>query len=95
MTRHEQDTPTKKLVSEFMILAGEIAGRMGEKHGIALPYRSQAPVVPLKDKEKKHLQKGIVEAAALRSRMTRSVTSSTIIKPHASLGTFVFFVLWH
>jgi exoribonuclease-2 len=42
----ERSDPTlaKLVVSEMMILAGELAGRLGAANGVALPYRGQAPM---------------------------------------------------
>jgi exoribonuclease II len=43
-------SPSRRLVAEMMILAGELAGRFGGDRALALPYRGQAePVLPTDD----------------------------------------------
>jgi exoribonuclease-2 len=35
------DSPSRELVAEMMILAGEVAARYGQDHALAMPFRSQ------------------------------------------------------
>lgn len=41
--RIDVENPVQDLVSEMMILAGELVGKFGAEHGIALPFRGQQP----------------------------------------------------
>ena len=36
-----EPTPSRQLVAECMVLAGQIAGRYGQRHGLPLPSRGQ------------------------------------------------------
>lgn len=84
-TYQTKDSASNTLVSEMMVLAGEIVGDYGIKAGLPLPYRSQAdPVLPTED-EMSALPEGVCRAIALRNRMTRSITSAEASR-HASLG---------
>lgn len=78
------DSPARRLVSELMILSGEIAGRFGQDHSLALPYRSQTP--PSHDLEALAvIPAGPAREFAKRRSMTKSRTA-TSPAPHASLG---------
>lgn len=80
-----EDSPSRNLVAEMMILAGEIAGRYGESHHLALPFRGQAqPELP-PDEELLQLPAGPVRDCAIRRCMPRSEVSVTPFR-HASLG---------
>ena len=35
------DSPARQMVAEMMILAGEVAARYGQRHELAIPFRSQ------------------------------------------------------
>lgn len=78
-------SPSRQLVAEMMILAGEVAGRYCQEHGIPVPFRGQPqPELPA-DEELLLLPPGPVRACALRRCMPRSEISITPNR-HASLG---------
>jgi exoribonuclease-2 len=80
-----EDSPARQLVAEMMILAGEVAGRYGQVHKIALPFRGQPlPELP-SDEELLQLPAGFVRACAMRRCMPRSEMSITPTR-HAGLG---------
>lgn len=79
------DSQARMLVAEMMILAGEVAGRYGQKHGLSLPFRGQAqPELP-PDDELMLLPPGPVRYCAIRRCMPRSEVSTTPTR-HASLA---------
>ena len=79
------DSLSRMLVAEMMSLAGEVAGRYGEAHNIALPFRGQPqPELP-SDEELLQLPAGPVRDCAIRRCMPRSEISTTPFR-HASLG---------
>jgi exoribonuclease-2 len=76
---------SRQLVAEMMILAGEVAGKYGQQHSIPLPFRGQPqPELP-PDEELLQLPAGPVRFCALRRCMPRSEMSMTPTR-HASLG---------
>jgi exoribonuclease-2 len=80
-----EDSTSRTLVAEMMILAGEVAGRYGELHQLALPFRAQSqPELP-PEEELLKLQPGPVRDCAIRRCMPRSEVSITPAR-HASLG---------
>ena len=79
------DSPARQLVAEMMILAGEVAGRYGQAHNIALPFRGQPqPELP-SEEELLRLPAGPARACAMRRCMPRSEMSITPAR-HAGLG---------
>ncbi len=79
------DSSSRQLVAEMMILAGEVAGRYGMAHNLALPFRGQPqPELP-PDEELLMLPAGPVRACAMRRCMPRSEMSITPAR-HAGLG---------
>lgn len=79
------DSPARQLVAEMMILAGEVAGRYGQAHNIALPFRGQPqPELP-SEEELLKLPAGPARACAMRRCMPRSEMSITPAR-HAGLG---------
>jgi exoribonuclease II len=80
-----EDSSSRTLVAEMMILAGEVAGRYGEVHSLALPFRGQPqPELP-PETELMQLPAGPVRYCAIRRCMPRSEVSITPAR-HASLG---------
>jgi exoribonuclease II len=80
-----EDSLSRSLVAEMMILAGEVAGRYGETHNLALPFRGQPqPELP-PETELMQLPAGPVRYCAIRRCMPRSEVSITPAR-HASLG---------
>jgi exoribonuclease II len=76
---------SRKLVAEMMILAGEIAGKYCRDRNIPVPFRSQPqPELP-SEEELILLPAGPVRACALRRCMPRSELGITPAR-HASLG---------
>ena len=76
---------SRQLVAEMMIMAGEVAGRYCQEHGLPVPFRSQPqPDLP-PDEELLLLPPGPVRACALRRCMPRSEIG-TLPNRHASLG---------
>jgi exoribonuclease-2 len=79
------DSRSRQLVAEMMILAGEVAGRYGQTHQLPLPYRGQPqPELP-SEEELMQLPAGPVRFCAMRRCMPRSEMSITPLR-HASLG---------
>lgn len=80
-----EDTDSRQLVAEMMILAGEVAAKYGQTHNLPLPYRhQQQPELP-PDQELMLLPAGPVRACAVRRCMPKSEVSLTPAR-HASLG---------
>ena len=80
-----EDSPARQLVAEMMIMAGEVAGKYGQAHNIALPFRGQpVPELP-SDEELLQLPAGFVRACAMRRCMPKSEMGITPAR-HAGLG---------
>jgi exoribonuclease-2 len=80
-----EDARSRRLVAEMMILAGEVAARYAQAHGLPIPFRSQPqPELP-SEEELLLLPAGPARACAIRSCMTRSELGITPAR-HASLG---------
>jgi exoribonuclease II len=80
-----ENSTARQLVAEMMILAGEVAGRYGQAHNLALPFRGQAqPELP-SEGELMLLPAGPVRYCAIRRCMPRSEMGTTPVR-HASLG---------
>ena len=80
-----EESASRHLVAEMMILAGEITGRYGKEHGLPLPFRGQPqPELP-PEEELMLLPAGPVRSCALRRCMPRSEMSINPVR-HASLG---------
>ncbi|MTJ49203.1 ribonuclease R family protein [Dolichospermum sp. UHCC 0259] len=79
------DSSSRQLVAEMMILAGEVAARYGQTHNIPLPFRGQPqPELP-PDEELLQLPAGFVRSCAMRRCMPKSEMSITPVR-HAGLG---------
>ncbi len=79
------DSQSRQLVAEMMILAGEVAARYGQAHNIPLPFRGQPqPELP-PEEELLQLPAGFVRACAMRRCMPKSEMSITPVR-HAGLG---------
>ncbi|MBH8561347.1 VacB/RNase II family 3'-5' exoribonuclease [Nostoc sp. CENA67] len=79
------DSPSRQLVAEMMILAGEVAARYGQVNNIPLPFRGQPqPELP-PEEELLLLPAGFVRACAMRRCMPKSEMSITPVR-HAGLG---------
>jgi exoribonuclease-2 len=79
------DSLSRHLVAEMMILAGEVAGHYAQVHKIALPFRGQPqPELP-SEEELIQLPAGFARACAMRRCMPKSEMSITPAR-HAGLG---------
>ncbi|MFQ4141914.1 ribonuclease R family protein [Chlorogloeopsis sp. ULAP02] len=79
------DSYSRQLVAEMMIVAGEVAARYGQAHNIPLPFRGQPqPELP-REEELLQLPAGFVRACAMRRCMPKSEMSITPMR-HAGLG---------
>ena len=79
------NSPSRQLVAEMMILTGEVAGHYGQAHNLPFPFRGQPqPELP-SEEELIQLPAGLVRAYALRRCMPRSEIGITPIR-HAGLG---------
>ncbi|QLE57216.1 ribonuclease catalytic domain-containing protein [Nostoc sp. TCL26-01] len=80
-----EDSASRQLVAEMMILAGEVAARYGQVNNIPLPFRGQPqPELPPED-ELLQLPPGFVRACAMRRCMPKSEMSITPVR-HSGLG---------
>lgn len=80
-----EDSASRQLVAEMMILAGEVAGHYGQVNNIALPFRGQPqPELPSPE-ELLLLPAGPVRACGMRRCMPKSEMSITPAR-HAGLG---------
>ncbi|MBW4630100.1 MAG: RNB domain-containing ribonuclease [Brasilonema octagenarum HA4186-MV1] len=80
-----QDSTSRQLVAEMMIVAGEVAARYGQKYNIPLPFRGQPqPELP-PEQELLQLPAGFVRACAMRRCMPKSEMSITPVR-HSGLG---------
>jgi exoribonuclease-2 len=78
------DSSSRQLVAEMMILAGEVAAKYGQAHNIPLPFRGQPqPELP-PEEELLQLPAGFVRACAMRRCMPKSEMSITPVR-HAGL----------
>ena len=79
------DSPSRQMVAEMMILAGEVAARYGQAHNLAMPFRSQPqPELP-SEEELMQLPTPLVRYSAIRRCMPRSEMGTTPAR-HATLG---------
>ena len=79
------DSPSRQLVAEMMILTGEVGAKYGQKHNIPLPYRGQPqPELP-PEEELMLLPPGPVRSSAMRRCMPKS-EMGIIPTRHASLA---------
>ncbi|MGF1537244.1 MAG: ribonuclease catalytic domain-containing protein [Elainellaceae cyanobacterium] len=80
-----EDSKSRQMVAEMMILTGEVAGRYAQASGLTVPFRGQPqPELP-DDDELLLLPAGPVRDCAIRRCMPRSEVN-TIPCRHASLG---------
>lgn len=80
-----EDCPSRQLVAEMMILAGELGARYAQTHNIPVPFRGQPqPELP-PEEELLILPAGPVRSSAIRRCMPKSEMATTPSR-HASLG---------
>jgi exoribonuclease-2 len=80
-----EPSPSRQLVAEAMILAGAVAARHGQEHGLALPYRSQLPADLPTPAQLEALPDGAVRFAAIKRCLSRGLMG-TAPSLHFSLG---------
>ena len=85
MSLTDAHTASRMLVSELMVLAGDVVARFGESENIPLPYRGQGEPRLMSDDEWDVIPEGVCQDIAMRSTMTASTIGSTP-RPHYSLG---------
>lgn len=79
------DSLSRQMVAEMMILTGEVAAKYGQEHNLAIPFRSQPqPELP-SDEELMQFPTALVRYSAIRRCMTRSEIGTTPSR-HATLG---------
>lgn len=80
-----EDSRSRQMVAEMMILAGEVAARYAQENNLPLPFRNQPqPELP-PEEELMLLPAGPVRDCAIRRCMPKSEISTTPAR-HASLG---------
>ena len=84
-----ESTPARRMVAECMVLAGQVAGRYGQRHDLPLPYRGQAASPLPSSQELAALSPGAVRNGALKACLQRSSTG-TGPQPHFALGAAVY-----
>ena len=84
-----ESTPARQLVAECMVLAGQIAGRYGQRHDLPLPYRGQVASPLPSSQELAALSPGAVRNGVLKACLQRSSTG-TRPQPHFALGAPVY-----
>ena len=77
--------PSRNLVAEAMILAGAVVAELGQRHDLAMPYRSQLPANLPSQAELSTLPPGPVRHAAIKKCLSRGLTGITPAA-HFSLG---------
>lgn len=83
----EQDaSPSRRMVAEMMILAGEAVGRLGQQAELPLPYRGQAPMEVPPDAQLDSLPAGMCRQAEMRRFLRGARVSVRAAAPHAGLG---------
>ncbi len=80
-----EPSPSRQLVAEAMILAGAVAARFGQDHGLPLPYRSQLPADLPPPAQLEALPDGAVRFAAIKRCLSRGLMG-TSPAAHFSLG---------
>lgn len=81
----DSDTPARMLVSEMMVLVGDIIGQYGARENIPLPYRGQNEPRLMSDDEWDVVPEGICQDIAMRMCMSSS-SSGVTPRPHSGLG---------
>ena len=67
--RRVDHNPAQELVSEMMILCGELVGTLGAANDVPLPYRGQAPPRALDPEEMEDVPEGLCREHATRQSM--------------------------
>jgi len=80
-----EPSTSRRMVAEAMVLAGALVADRGMRHGLALPYRSQAACALPSPTELDQLPAGPVRHAAIKRCLSRGLIGTTAA-PHFSLG---------
>ncbi|CAG9464720.1 unnamed protein product [Pedinophyceae sp. YPF-701] len=79
-------SPSRRLVMEMMVLAGEVTAMAGARLGLPLPYRGHLdPVLPSAE-ELRDLPEGVCRSVYQRRFFTRSLMSTSAVMRHGALG---------
>lgn len=79
-------SPSRRLVSEMMILAGDLVARVGSSLSLPLPYRGQEMPVQPSNEDLLKIPQGICQSYYLRTFMLSSLTRVSHPIHHAGLG---------
>jgi exoribonuclease-2 len=85
LQEYSEDTPSRFIVGELMILANSVFANFCLEHRLACPYRTQSPLSSTALKEIEATPEGLARDFALRVRLNRSIISMTP-GVHATLG---------
>ena len=80
-----EPSAARRMVAEAMVLAGALVAQRGQRHGLALPYRSQPSAELPSAAELEALPPGPVRHAAIKRCLGRGLVGTTAA-PHFSLG---------
>ena len=83
--KRRDNSVSKILVSEMMILAGEVVGTFGVENSLALPFRGQGEPRLMDEETWDTIPDGVCAEMAMRSCMVAS-TQGITPRPHHSLG---------
>ena len=81
-----ESSKSKEMVSEMMILAGEIVAQEGHHWGLALPYRGQDITVMPSKEELENAPNQICRMSILRNYLLSSTSNASGPQPHDGLG---------
>jgi exoribonuclease-2 len=81
-----ESSKSKEMVSEMMILAGEIVALEGQHRGLALPYRGQEITVMPSQEELENAPNQICRMIILRNYLLSSTSNASGPRPHNGLG---------
>jgi exoribonuclease-2 len=80
-----EPSAARLMVAEAMVLAGAVVAEHGQRHGLALPYRSQLPAELPTAAELEPLPPGPMRHTAIKRCLVRGHVGTTP-SPHFSLG---------
>ncbi len=89
LEEYSEDTPSRFLVGELMILANSVFANFCAEHKLPCPYRTQSPLSETAIKEIQATPEGFARDFALRVRLNRSLVS-LVPGIHATLGLSVY-----
>lgn len=89
LEEYSEDTPSRFLIGELMILANSVFANFCSEHNLPCPYRTQSQLSETALKEIGATPEGFARDFALRVRLNRSMVSLTP-GVHATLGLKVY-----